>query len=130
MEAGKGSAYTQTNSFLEDAGLMSEMQFDFRKNHSTQQAIAQPLNHVDFNLNRKMKTVTLYIDFKKAFDCLQYTVLLRKLELLHMGFDTLNWIKDYLTDRKQSTYANGVTSPPSGVRQGVHPRPTTLYYLC
>ena len=63
--------------------------------------------------------MALYIDFKKVFDFLQYPVLLQKLKSLHIGPDALGWIEDYLTDRKQSTCANGVTSLPSGVKQRV-----------
>ena len=108
--------HTQMDSFLEEADLINVTQFGFVK---IIRAIAQLLNHVDSNLNKKTLTVALYIDFKKAFDCLQYPILLQKFKSLHMAPDALGWIDDYLTDRKQSTCANGVTSPLSDVKQGV-----------
>ena len=64
-------------------------------------------------------TIATYIDLSKAFDCLQYDKLFNKLH--HIGFteSTLNWIKDYLTGRKQCVDLDGEVSPWLDVKLGV-----------
>ena len=55
----------------------------------------------------------------KAFDCLQYDKLFKKMECI--GFDerTLNWFKSYLSDREQCVDVNGTISDWQTVKLGV-----------
>lgn len=61
-----------------------------------------------------------FIDFKKAFDCVQHEQLLTKLQ---ENFGILgplhNWLKSYLTNRLQYTVVNGVKSKMQSVSVGV-----------
>ena len=82
-------------------------------------AITELTDHINTKLNMKEKTVALFIDFKKAFDCVQYSVLLQKLKNMGFSQQTVQWMNDYLTDRKQKTYANGTTSDLNTITQGV-----------
>ena len=58
------------------------------------QAISQLLNHIYHGLNRKAPTVALYIDFKKALDCLQFPILIGKLQKMNLEEGAVNWLKD------------------------------------
>ena len=111
--------HDQMTHYLEDNGLLTEDQFGFRRGRSTTLAITQLLNSIHTGLNRKMSTVALFVDFKKAFDCLQYGILYTKLEKLGLPSGTMNWIKDYLREREQSTLANGCRSDYAKIKQGV-----------
>ena len=111
--------HKQLENHFELEELLTDFQHGFRKGRSTTHAITQLLNHVYTNMNNSTPTVALFIDFRKAFDCLQYPTLLDKLTKLDLGDATIDWIKDYLTDRTQCTMANGFTSPSSKIKQGV-----------
>ena len=90
----------QLSGYLDDESLLTDSQYGFRKSRSTTLAVTQFLNHVNLALNRKNPTIALFIDFKKAFDCLQYPQLFQKLGKLNLNQTVINWIKDYLTDRR------------------------------
>ena len=75
-----------------------------------------------------------FIDFKKAFDCVDHGILLNKLRYqFGIRGSLLNWLTSYLTSRSQYTVLNGqrsnLCSVSSGVPQGSVIGPTlfTLY---
>ena len=111
--------HQQVSFHLEERQLITNQQYGFRKGRSTIQATTNLLNHINVNLNNRKVTLALYIDFKKAFDCLQYSVLLEKLPLLGMHQQVISWISEYLTNRTQSTFANNTSSSHKAIRQGV-----------
>ena len=45
---------------------------------------------------------SLFIDFRKAFDVVDHTILMKKLELYKLSETSLNWFKSYLSERKQA----------------------------
>jgi len=61
-----------------------------------------------------------FIDFRKAFDSVLHATLIMKLER-HFGIKglTLDWLKSYLTGRKQFTVLNGVKSDLLSVSTGI-----------
>ena len=44
---------------------------------------------------------TIYLDFSKAFDSVPHFRLLLKLQAYGMGDSLVNWVKNFLSDRKQ-----------------------------
>ena len=58
-------------------------------------------------------------DLSKAFDCLQYDKLFKKLESLGITGIELEWFKDYLSNRKQCVDLDGVQSEWIDVQLGV-----------
>ena len=61
-----------------------------------------------------------FIDFRKAFDSVPHATLIMKLER-HFGIkeSTRDWLKSYLTGRKQFTVLNGVMSDLIPVSMGI-----------
>ena len=62
-------------------------------------------------MKEKLYTVgVLFVDFKKAFDSVNRTILKKK--LLACGFcgDIYDWLVDYLKDRQQFANVNGAES--------------------
>ena len=49
----------------------------------------------------------VFIDFKKAFDCVSHSILYLKLQALGFSGSALEWIRDYLKERKQFAVVNG-----------------------
>ena len=72
-----------------------------RKNHNAQHALLNIIENWKSNVDKGNKVGTIFMDLSKAFDTLDYSLLIARLEA--RGFDTLSleFIKNYLTKRKQ-----------------------------
>ena len=70
-------------------------------------------------MNIGLPTIALFIDFRKAFDCLQYPKLLSKVRALNFSQQVIDWLNNYLTNRSQVITANGGCSAPMSIKQGV-----------
>ena len=70
-------------------------------------------------LDAKLPTLATYVDFKKAFDCVQHPILLQKLSQAGFGTAVVDWVRSYLTDRQQRVYAKGTYSAFQKTTQGV-----------
>ena len=55
-------------------------------------------------------TDLILLDFSKAFDKVAHERLILKLHQYGIRGDTLNWIKDFLDNRKQTVVINGINS--------------------
>ena len=111
--------HTQLSNYMETEGLFSAYQHGFRREHSTIGAIYQLLERVNINMDKCTPTLVVYIDFRKAFDCVQFDLLLDKIDKLGLDDTIVAWIKDYLSNRQQKVVANGKVSAPYGIKQGV-----------
>ena len=69
-----------------------------------------------------MKQVLYFFDFTKAFDSVPHKALIEKLQAMGLDGFLIQWITDYLTNRKQCVVVGGATSEfvpvVSGVPQG------------
>ena len=80
----------------------SEHLTGFRKNHSTRNALLVMIKKWKTILNKKLNVGALFKDLSKAFDTLDHSLLLAKLN--EYGFDnnSLSFVRSYLTNRIQS----------------------------
>ena len=106
--------------FVEEMGLLPADQHGFRKNRSTNSALASLMSRVGAALDQGMKVGISCFDFSSAFDTLAPTVLDQKLSWASSQARDL--IKDYLTGAEQRVLWNGEASEKRqilyGVRQG------------
>ena len=65
-------------------------------------------NKIMKSLDNNEIVVGLFLDFTKAFDTLNHTVLILKLHKYGIRGNALNWIKSYLSDRNQVVCCNGI----------------------
>ena len=61
----------------------------------------------------------LFIDFRKAFDCVNYTILGEKLKGVGVTGDLWVWLMDYLSSRRQTKQILGQFSESKLVKIGV-----------
>ena len=111
--------HNQLSKHLEEISYLSENQHGFRKNHSTIHSIAQLTNYINVNMDKKLTTIVTFIDFRKAFDCVQHETLLGKLSAINLDSKVISWFRSYLSDRRQRVLANDVHSSYLDVTQGV-----------
>ena len=62
---------------------------------------------------------SLYLDLRKAFDTISHNILLNKLKTIGLNLRTRDWFQNYLTNRTQRVYANGVLSSSLPITHGV-----------
>jgi len=61
----------------------------------------------------------IYPDFCKAFGCIPHQCLLSKLKAYGISGSVLNWVMDFLSNRRQRVNVNGLCSDWSNVTSGV-----------
>ena len=79
-----------------------------RNKRSTSQALLHLIEKLTKSLDNKTITVGVFIDFKKAFDTIDHSLLLNKLEYYGLRGVALNWLQSYLSNRKQFVTVNGI----------------------
>ena len=114
--------FNQLYAFLTRHDLLADAQSGFRPCHSTLTALLDITNDWFSNMDNGLLNGVLFLDLKKAFDTVDYEILLKKLNFYGVDSISLKWFQSYLTDRKQRTYVNGSLSDYGstvcGVSQG------------
>ena len=94
-------------------------QFGFQKRKSVNHAIMNFIDKVLGAFSEKSFLVACYLDFKKAFDCVDHKILIHKLSKYGIRGIALNLIESYLTNREQYVQLNNVNSTKQQVKHGV-----------
>ncbi|KAI5614992.1 gastrula zinc finger protein XlCGF28.1-like [Silurus asotus] len=91
---------------------LDPMQFAYRPNRSTDNAISTTLHLTLTHLDNKNSYVRmLFIDFSSAFNTIIPQHLIEKLSLLGLNTSLCNWILDFLTGRPQAVrIGNSISS--------------------
>ena len=77
--------------FLDDNNILYEYQFGFRKHHSTSHALIALVKRVTKSLDTGKYVVGVFLDLKKAFDTVDHSILLRKLEKYGIRGNMIKW---------------------------------------
>lgn len=110
---------------LERHNILSTSQHGFRKGLSCETQLASFTHDLHLNLDRNIQTDVIFLDFEKAFDKVPHRRLMYKLSLLNLDPFALNWIENFLLERKQFVEINSAQSTTAPVLSGV-PQGTVL----
>ncbi len=111
--------YRQIISFLTKHSILYAYQFGFRENHSTAMALIEIVDNIYQELENGKYVAGIYLDISKAFDTVDHSILLYKLEHYGIRGEPLEWFKSYLTNRKQFTVVNNQQSSTKNIKYGV-----------
>ena len=105
--------------FLDKNELLCDTQYGFRPGRSCEQALLNANNHILDALSKKQIALLLLIDFSKAFDVVEHSILLHKLQHYGIRGPALNWLETYLSERKQFVSIDSVNSSLKPIKYGV-----------
>jgi len=111
--------YNRLISYLEKYKILYNYQFGFKKNHSTDMALTLLLEKILNALENNEHVVGIYLDFAKAFDTVNHSILLSKLSHYGIRGSAHSWLKNYLSDRTQVVKFNDTISDKKIVLCGV-----------
>ena len=101
-------------SFLEINNILFSSQYGFSTKRSCEQAIMEVVRYVLQAKNKKEECACLYLDLSKAFDTLDHSILLKKLNNYGIRGIANMWFENYLSNR--SLVAKVTTSPNKTVK--------------
>ena len=102
--------FARVSDFLNKNDSIFKRQFGFRHNHSTIHALLDLTEEIRMALDKNDFAVGIFLDFQRAFDTVDHSILLKKLE--HYGIRGVanKWFASYLKNRRQFVSINGIVS--------------------
>ena len=86
---------------LSKHNLLSKVQFGFRLQSSTQEALLSVTNTWQTMLSKHKLITAVFLDVKKVFDSVSHHQLIHSLHSIGIQGSLLNWFRDYLSGRSQ-----------------------------
>lgn len=111
--------------YLNKYKLISDNQYGFRQNISTEDAILNLTSKIYSALDKADHCLCIFIDLAKAFDTVSHSLLLQSLEDIGVRNNCLKLFKSYLSDRKQCVRVGYDVSGYEVIKYGV-PQGTVL----
>lgn len=103
-------------------GVLKDSQFGFKPQHSTSHALSVFADYVCDGLNRKRGTLTVALDFSKAFDTVWHVGILHKMQQHEFSRQTCRLVGSFLQNRtfrvKVGEQVSNIRTVRAGVPQG------------
>ena len=93
--------YNRINEFVEENDVIYNLHFGFKKNHSIAIVLTILYDKISKALYEREYVLGVFLDFSKAFETVNYDILLRKLYAYGIRGVAHDWIKSYLSSRVQ-----------------------------
>ena len=105
--------------FLEKEKIFYDKQFGFRTKHSTDHAVLSIIDKIQRAIDDRDFSCGIFLDLSKAFDTVDHTILIKKLECYGIRGNAKNWFTSYLSNRQQTVTVNKITSNPTTISCGI-----------
>ncbi|KAI5750926.1 hypothetical protein M8J77_002520 [Diaphorina citri] len=112
-------AIWQIMEFVESQSKLDLFQSGFRRRHSTATALVKVTDDVRLSLDAGKATILVLLDMSKAFDSVDFDVLIATLKGMGLSDNTLSWIGSYLRGRRQRVMHDGKYSEWKPINSGV-----------
>ena len=108
------------NDHVTQNALYDSLQSAYRQGHSTETALLKVQNDIAAALDRRSMAVLILLDLSAAFDVIDHTILLNRLEYsFGISGNALKWMKSYHSDRVQCVAVGAETSTNKFLKCGV-----------
>ena len=111
--------HKQLVGYLNLNGLLSQSQHGFRRHHSTTSAALDLLQYVYHAADSYSHSIAIFLDFSKAFDVINHSILMNKLKVLGLDPTSIALLQSYLSNRSQRVMIDGVLSSQLNTMYGV-----------
>ena len=111
--------FEQLYNYHNSLNLFYHGQYGFRENHSTELAALELIDRIIQYLDKGETPISVFLDLSKAFDTLDHSILLSKLEYYVIRNNALKLFKNYLSNRKQYAVLDTVQSNSVKIVTGV-----------
>ena len=99
--------------------LLYDHQSGFRSAYSTDTCLTYLCDYIRQESEKGNYTGMVLLDLQKAFDTVDHSILISKLQCMGFGKASLKWFKSYLSERNQICDFDGVLSEPMNITCGV-----------
>lgn len=111
--------FDQMERYLSQNNLLYDLQSGFRSAYSTDTCLSHLCDYIRQESEKGNYTGMVLLDLQKAFDTVDHSILLSKLQCMGFGQASLQWFKSYLSNRSQICDYDGVLSEPLQISCGV-----------
>ena len=111
--------YSRIYKYAISQNILNENQFGFRQSHSTCHAVNYSVSLIQEALQKNRHIIGIFIDLSKAFDTIDHSILLKKLDRYGIRGVTNSLISSYLSGRLQYTDVLGEKSDALATQYGV-----------
>lgn len=112
-------------SYIDSQKLLADNQYGFRSKKSTEDAVLNLTSLITHYVDKGEKCVGIFLDLQKAFDTVSIPILIARLENIGIRGTPLNWLKNYLSDRKQRVRIDNLDSVSYACNFGI-PQGSTI----
>ena len=114
--------YNQLSNYFNDSNLLAEQQYGFWPRHSTELAAVKLVDFISHEMKSGNTLGNIYVELSKAFDTINYDILLDKLSYYGISGRALKLLKSYFLDRKQNVVYNNCISNLVDITTGMPQR--------
>ena len=111
--------FIQVYDYFSKQKLLYDGQYGFRKIHSTELAAVELVDRIRLYLDKGQIPLSVFLDLSKAFDTLDHSILLTKLNFYVFSGSALMWFRSYLSNRQQFVDFDGTVSDVCTLSTGV-----------
>ena len=111
--------YQQIYQYFLENNIFFDSQYGFRSKHSTELAALELIDRIVTKMDQNEVPLNIYLDLSKAFDTLNHSILISKLQYYGIKGNSLHLLKNYLTNRKQYVEFNETKSTCRNITTGV-----------
>ena len=111
--------FKRLSSFIDKHNILYDNQFGFREKHSTLHATLLITDKIQRVIEDGLYSCGIFLDFSKAFDTVDHSILIRKLSNYGIRGIANDWFASYLNNRRQHVSIGNVKSDNLVITHGV-----------